>query len=429
MASTIYDVAKQAGVSVATVSNVLNAPERVRPATRDRVLEAIDHLDFVPKHEAAVRARKAIGRIGVVAPISSYPSFNERLRGMFEALRERSFELVLYDQESVAVRRDYLTSLPLSRRLDGLIVAMPFDDKTAGRLITRELPTVLLEFTRPDFSGVDIDDEAGGALAGTYLIGKGHQRCAFLGERQVSHFVVTQAERRLVGFRRALQAAGLTLPDEYTSLGPFGVEEARRQVHELLNLATPPSAIFAHSDIQAIGALKAARDRGVRVPDGPRDRRLRRPRCRRARRSHHGPPASQRIGPGRRRAAARADRRPHPLGPDGPASPHGRGARHGVVPATLHGGRRHAATCSRGHHPRSPPGGLQRRDRSTSPASAPPARLGVARGDRPRNRPARRRRPIRSTPTRRRSRLPAANNSAARSRCSAYSAARSSTHS
>jgi LacI family transcriptional regulator len=266
VASTIHDVARQAGVSVATVSNVLNAPERVRPATLERVLEAIDDLSFVPKAEAAARARKAIGRIGVVAPIAAYPSFGERLRGMIEALREQPFELVLYDQASVAVRRNYLSSLPLSRRLDGLIVALPFDDKTANRLITRELETVLLEFTRPNFSGIDIDDEGGGALAGEYLVGRGHERCAFVGERQVSHFVVTQAERRLLGFRSALTAAGRALPDEYVSLGPFGVEEARRQTHELLNLATPPTAIFAHSDIQAIGVLKAARDRGVRVP-------------------------------------------------------------------------------------------------------------------------------------------------------------------
>ena len=201
------------------------------------VLEAIDELDFVPKHEAAVRARKQIGRIGIVAPISSYPSFNERLRGMFEGLRDRSFELVLYDQESVAVRHDHLTSLPLSRRLDGLIVALPFDDRTAGRLITRELETVLLEFSRPDFSGVDIDDEAGGALAGNYLVSKGHTRCAFLGERQVSHFVVTQAERRLVGFRRALEAAGMTLP---TNTPRSARSASRRRAARLTSCSTWP---------------------------------------------------------------------------------------------------------------------------------------------------------------------------------------------
>jgi LacI family transcriptional regulator len=264
--ATIQDVARRARVSIATVSNVLNAPERVRETTRSRVLEAIDELEFVPKAEAVARARRAIGRIGVVAPLSSYPSFHERLQGILEALRAEPFELVLYDQESVAVRHDYLSSLPLTRRLDGLIVMLPFEDRVAERLLGRELETVLVEFSRPQFSGVDIDNKAGGALAAEYLISRGHVRCAFVGERQVEHFVVTQSEDRLAGFRRALETAGLALPDEYVSLAPFGVEEARRQTHELLNLRTPPTAIFAHSDIQAIGVLKAARDRGLTVP-------------------------------------------------------------------------------------------------------------------------------------------------------------------
>jgi LacI family transcriptional regulator len=266
LTATIQDVANKAKVSIATVSNVLNAPEKVREATRSRVLEAIDELDFVPRAEAVARARRGIGRIGVVAPLSSYPSFHERLQGILEALRAQPFELVLYDQESVAVRHDYLSSLPLTRRLDGLIVMLPFEDRVAERLLGRELETVLVEFSRPQFSGVDIDNEAGGALAAEYLIARGHVRCAFVGERQVEHFVVTQSEERLTGFRRALEKAGLALPDEYVSLAPFGVEEARRQTHELLNLRTPPTAIFSHSDIQAIGVLKAARDRGLAVP-------------------------------------------------------------------------------------------------------------------------------------------------------------------
>jgi LacI family transcriptional regulator len=266
VAATIQDVAKSAGVSIATVSNVLNAPERVRETTRARVLDAIDELDFVPKAEAVARARRGLGRIGVVAPLSSYPSFHERLQGILEALREQPFELVLYDQESVAVRHDYLASLPLTRRLDGLIVMLPFDDRVAERLLNRELETVLVDFSRPQFSGIDVDNQAGGALAAEYLMSRGHERFAFVGERQVEHFVITQSEDRLAGFRRALEGAGLGLPDEYVSLAPFGVEEARRQTHELLNLRTPPSAIFAYSDIQAIGVLKAARDRGLAVP-------------------------------------------------------------------------------------------------------------------------------------------------------------------
>src|SRR5438477_7143249 len=91
----IYDVAQKAGVSITTVSRVLNAPGKVSATTRARVLEAIDALAFVPKAEAAARARKATRRICVVAPFFTFPSFTERLRGVATALEGRAYELVV----------------------------------------------------------------------------------------------------------------------------------------------------------------------------------------------------------------------------------------------------------------------------------------------------------------------------------------------
>src|SRR4051812_33302144 len=114
--STIYDVAKRAGVSISTVSLALNSPSRVRAATLDRVLAAADELAFVPKADAVTRARKGIGRIGVLAPFSSYPSFARRLNGVFRAIKGSGSEIVVYDQESAA--SSVLGSLPLTRRLD-----------------------------------------------------------------------------------------------------------------------------------------------------------------------------------------------------------------------------------------------------------------------------------------------------------------------
>jgi LacI family transcriptional regulator len=267
VAATIQDVARKAGVSIATVSNVLNAPERVREATRTRVLEAIDALGFVPRAEAVARARRHLGRIGVVAPFTSYTSYTERLQGILRALRARDFDLVVYDQESVAVRRDLLSTLPITHHLDGLIVMLPIDERIAHRLATRGLETVLVEFPRPGFSAVHIDDEAGGHLAATHLMAKGHRRLAFVGERQVERFIIAQTEHRLNGFRRALDDAGFELPEQYVSLAPFGVGEAMSQTFDLLDLREPPTAIFAHSDSQAVGVLKAAHRRGLRVPD------------------------------------------------------------------------------------------------------------------------------------------------------------------
>jgi DNA-binding LacI/PurR family transcriptional regulator len=265
--ATIYDVAKKAGVSIGTVSNAINTPTRVGPETLKRVLAAIDELGFVPKTEAIAHARKGTRRIGVVAPFTSYPSFNQRLRGIIEALRDKPYELVIYDQESLAVRHDYLASLPVGRRLDGLIVmSLPFDEHVAARLLSRGLETILIEFARTSFSSVDIDNSAGGKLAAEYLIAKGHTRCAFVGEQQAPGTFTTQCQQRLAGFRQRLAESGLVLPDDYISLMPFSMEMARQQALQLLSLPEPPTAIFAHSDVQAIGVLKAARERGIAIP-------------------------------------------------------------------------------------------------------------------------------------------------------------------
>jgi DNA-binding LacI/PurR family transcriptional regulator len=265
---TVYDVAKKAKVSIATVSRVINSSGKVNEATRERVLSAIDSLGFVPKAEAVARARKASGRIGVLAPFFTYPSFVERLQGVASSLADSPYELVVYSVDSAARRDTYLSSLAVTRRLDGLIVmALPFDDVMAHRLITHNLETVLIEAGRPQFSSVEIDDEAGGRLAAEYLLEKGHRRCAFVGDEDLPDYAIHPSEWRLAGYRKALQDASVPLTNDYIALAPHGLEQARQLAHRLLDLPEPPTAFFAPSDMQAMGILKAARERGLSVPD------------------------------------------------------------------------------------------------------------------------------------------------------------------
>ncbi len=265
---TVVDVAKKANVSIATVSRVLNSSAKVNEATRKRVLSAIDALGFVPNAEAAARARKASGRIGVLAPFFTYPSFVERLQGVASSLADSPYELVVYNVDSSARRDSYLSRLAITRRLDGLIVmALPFDDVMMHRLMSHKLETVLIEAGRPEFSSVEIDDEGGGRLAAEYLLEKGHRRCAFVGDKDLPEYAIHPSEWRLGGYRKALQRAGVPLTDDYIALAPHGLESARQMAHRLLDLPEPPTAIFAPSDLQAMGVLKAARERGLSVPD------------------------------------------------------------------------------------------------------------------------------------------------------------------
>lgn len=265
---TIYDVAQLAGVSISTVSRFLNAPDKVHTDTRERVLAAIDALHFIPKAEARARALQHTGRIGVISPFFTAPSFIQRLRGIAEALAPKNYELVIYTVESTDHLNGYLSSLPLTGNLDGLIIlSLPVDDAHVCRLIEHGLPTVLIEYPHPKLNCVEIDDVEGGHMAVTYLLGKGHRRIAFLGDTDLPEYSIHPVSLRLTGFRQALKKARIRLPEIFVRLAHYSQEQTRQVAKELLHLPEPPTAIFAATDFQALGVLKAARQLDIKVPE------------------------------------------------------------------------------------------------------------------------------------------------------------------
>jgi len=265
---TIYDVAKHAGVSITTVSRMLNAPDKVNSKTRERVLAVIDKLGFVPKAEARARAMQRTGRIGVISPFFTAPSFIQRLRGIAETLSPENYELVIYTVDSNDHLQGYLSSLPLTGNLDGLIIlSLPIGENEVRRLINHSMPTVLTEYPHPKLNCVEIDDVEGGHMAANYLLEKGHRRIAFLGDTDLPEYSIHPVSLRLKGFRQALKEARIKLPDMFVRLAPYSQEQTRKVAKELLNLPEPPTAIFAATDFQALGVLKAARQLGFKVPE------------------------------------------------------------------------------------------------------------------------------------------------------------------
>ena len=265
---TIYDVAKRAGVSIATVSRILNSPDKVNSETREKILVAIDDLGFVPKAEARARALRQTGRIGVITPFFTAPSFVQRLRGIAEALSPKNYELVVYTVDSTNHLQSYLSTLPLTSNLDGLIIlSLQVGDTEVKRLIENGLPTVLVEYPHPKLNCVEIDDVQGGHMAATYLLAKGHRRVAFLGDTDLPEYSIHPVSLRLNGFRQTLREAGIEIPETFVCLAPYSQEQTRQVAKELLNLPEPPTAIFAATDFQALGVLKAARELNVKVPE------------------------------------------------------------------------------------------------------------------------------------------------------------------
>lgn len=212
---TIYDVAKEADVSIATVSRVLNSSEKVSSSTRKRIVDAIDRLGFVPKAEARARALQTTKRIGVLTPFFTAPSFVQRLRGVAASLSSIQHELIIYSVETLDQLHGYLASLPLTGNLDGLIILSLDIDKTAiKRLIDHKLKTVLVEFPVNQLSGVVIDDFAGGKMAAEHLISKGHKNFSFIGVDPSLDYVIKPIGSRLKGFQSGIEKAGLTLPKD-----------------------------------------------------------------------------------------------------------------------------------------------------------------------------------------------------------------------
>lgn len=267
--STIYDVASRAGVSISTVSHTLNRPDRVNVDTRRRVLEAIDELGYIPKATAVAHARKALGRVGVLAPFTSFASYTQRLMGVLKEARNQPTEIAVFDQESAAsASSPLLNSLPVTRRLDGLLImGLPLDDALAARLLSQGLPTVLVDSTRPELDSIVIDDHAAGFMVGQHLLGRGRRRIAYVSQFPRSTAYLSQGQQRRAGVEKALGEAGLEPALLRRVATSNDIAGGRAALQGMLARDELPDAVFAHHDLLAAGVLAECQARGVRVPD------------------------------------------------------------------------------------------------------------------------------------------------------------------
>lgn len=266
---TIYDVAKQAGVSITTVSRMLNAPDKVNPETRERILAAIDTLGFVPKAEARARALRHTGRIGVITPFFTALSFVQRLRGVAAMLSRQNYELVIYPVDSEEQLEGYISSIPVMRNVDGLIImSLALQDQDVDRLVSNKMETVLIEFAHKKLSCILIDDYQGGRAVANHFLQKGYRSMGFLGDVEPpDRHAIHPVRSRLEGFQSVLQEHGLHMPPENIKKAFYAHEDSRAAAYDLLTMNPRPQAIFAASDIQALSLMKAARQLNLRIPE------------------------------------------------------------------------------------------------------------------------------------------------------------------
>lgn len=267
--ATISDVAAAAGVSTATVSRLLSGVSRGRPRTRARVLAAVEALDYRPSGVARSLKLRSTQMLGLVITDITNPFFPELVRAVEDEARALGYALLLGNSAADPARELAYLELLAARRVDGLIIAAADVPERHGAWLARTtLPVVLINGESPDGAhpAAISDNRGGGRLAAEHLLALGHRRLALITVAEPDRAARDRAE----GIRDALTAAGLDSADPAAlavAVGARHVSGGEAAMAALLRRDPSPTAVLCHNDVMAIGALRAVRADGRRVPD------------------------------------------------------------------------------------------------------------------------------------------------------------------
>jgi DNA-binding LacI/PurR family transcriptional regulator len=267
VAASIEDVARRAGVSIATVSRALRGLPDVAASTRDRVLEAAAELDYVASPFAARLASGRTSTVGLVVPFVNRWFFGEVIGTVETSLRKAGFDLLLYNLGDEDGRARFFDVMPMRKRVDAVLVAsLVLSDDEITALESLGCPVGLLGLQRDGFLSARIDDVDSARRAVTHLTSLGHRRVALIGGDTDDPMRFTPPLHRADGYREALTAVGVTPDPALEVLGFFTIAGGEEACRQLMALPDPPTAIFAESDEMACGAMRALRRMGRRVP-------------------------------------------------------------------------------------------------------------------------------------------------------------------
>jgi DNA-binding LacI/PurR family transcriptional regulator len=264
---SLKDVAEHAGVSIKTVSNVVNNYPHVTPGMRARVQEAIDELGYRPNLTARHLRKGRTGIIALAVPELGNPYFAELAGAVVDAAAEHEFTVLLDHtrgdrEQEVLVSQGFRANV-----IDGLILSPLELESEDLRGRTDDVPLVLLgerEYDLP-YDHIAIDNVAAARTAVRHLLSRGRTRIAYLGARTDS--ANRPAHLRLAGWREELTAAGVPAPDSLVvPVGGWDRAEGARAMAWLLDSGVRPDAVFAYNDLVAIGAMRVLHERGLRVP-------------------------------------------------------------------------------------------------------------------------------------------------------------------
>jgi LacI family transcriptional regulator len=272
MGVTIYDLAREAGVGIGTVSRCLNNHPSVSEKTRARVLSVVKRLNYQPHAYAQRLASKKTNSIAAVIPFFTNYFFLQVLQGVQDRASEVGYDLILYGVNDPSQAEHALRRSLQRGRVDGVMFfSMKLPESFVVKFRQMNLPLVLVDAYHPQFDSIRVENRQGAVMATKHLLGLGHRSIAM-----VNGSLDTQPARdRLSGYRDALAEYGLPVREEFVVCGTgkqdgFNKEAGRDAMLRLFgvrNSSQDFSAVFVASDVQAMGALDAARECGVRIPE------------------------------------------------------------------------------------------------------------------------------------------------------------------
>ncbi|MFD2116172.1 catabolite control protein A [Paenibacillus yanchengensis] len=267
MTVTIYDVAREAGVSMATVSRVVNNNPNVKPATRKKVYEAIERLGYRPNAVARGLASKKTTTVGVVIPDISNAIFAEVARGIEDIANMYHYNIILCNADKKKDKEIRVINTLLEKQVDGLLFmggAVTEDHQQAFK--TANVPIVLCATSdeSEEIPSVDIDHESAAYDAVMKLIENGHKRIGMISGTLQDP---ANGYARFQGYKRALESSGIAYDENLVRIGNYRYESGSEAMQHFIDMEVRPSAIFSATDEMAIGAIHCIQDNGLQVPE------------------------------------------------------------------------------------------------------------------------------------------------------------------
>ncbi|WP_416151518.1 catabolite control protein A [Salipaludibacillus sp. HK11] len=263
---TIYDVAREASVSMATVSRVVNGNPNVKPTTRKRVLEAIDQLGYRPNAVARGLASKKTTSVGVIIPDISSIFFSELARGIEDIATMYKYNIILCNSDQNKDKEIHLINTLLEKQVDGIVFMGGEITKEHEETFKKSPAPIVLSATvddKKEFPSVNIDYKQAAYDAVKSLIDQGHKKIAMLSgtlEDPINGFL------KYSGYKDALLDSGLDIDDTLVVIGDYTYDSGLEAMESLLKLTDRPTAIFASTDEMALGVIHGAQDAGFEVP-------------------------------------------------------------------------------------------------------------------------------------------------------------------